>query len=1141
MLSWINHIFQDPSDKLHSIGRRALLNLITHNQDAPYLMEYAVEQCYVADRPRLLQSYFDVVIKILNDYSDYPLPFWRILGALVFTLGDDKGEIRTKSAKLLQRLEQRRQQNSGIQEFDIGISDRTKAVYKQAQFDMSQQLSESHTDLAFFIFSQFSAHFRAINAKPDNQRNMVATILPWIRVIELQVETKGGPTSQSYMVLANLLEITTKASPVLHNEIQALWQALAARHGGNVQLVLDFVISLCLDRRDQNLVNLTKQIVVYLSKTQAGQKVVEFLLLQVTPKNMVQRPRDPISIPPDTLGLPYVADLSEALPVVREQNGFSLGHLSLIFLVDLMVGKIRLLSDSVDTTRKDFDQECVNLKPENVALLLQEIFVLWDSNVPIVQEQAREMLVHLIHGLVIMGTADGATNPTKTTIEEFIESVRQKDQGTIWHYRERDGRGETVSFNDKNDELRVPVSMPVIANQVLRFFKLKYPKIQDDMARVALQWGTSCPVRHIACRSLQIFRCILVPLDRPMLIDVLARISNTVVHEEEDVQLFAIEMLTTLKTITCALEPADLLQWPHLFWTACACLDTIYEREFVATLAMVEKLLSQINLSDPAVVKLMEKAKPSRWQGSFEGITPFVYKGLKSEMAFEKSLALLGTLVSLPQSSLVGDESRLLFVTLANLPCFLFSFEDRSKLDGCVHTADNLEAVALAQEEHHLAKVLNTFSKGRYPTSKEFLNQILSVLRRTFFPTWELNSLIFVIGLLTNRSHWYKLKALDLLQVLIIDIDTRRPDIANQGPDLISPLLRLLQTQYCTQAIAVLDQIMYMSETPMSKHHMRMSMAGLGPRSSPVRKEYERTQSLYGIPEETGWSVPMPAIHSNTTRANMQVIHHDCAHPTAPEAEALPTPEIEFHPEEEHPNSYFMLERSDTLQTDDPLDDSNNEGSGMGDLLTKLNSLNDFFDDTLDADNDVSNRYSALTITPYSQDNEADFYDHETAPILQQTLNRTASLSSFQNGYSERRDPAVMTPTAFSPPQPPTQKATRPSLHSRSVTSPTNNLNKAARNGMEILSDEEAEETLSEDERTTGHAGGSNSRMGDHKALRPGHFGRMNHATEGREHRQRGLMRAQSQSRSHGPSPGSPQVPKVPDAYLKAMERTDTY
>ena len=351
----------------------------------------------------------------------------------------------------------------------------------------------------------------------------------------------------------------------------------------------------------------------------------------------------------------------------------------------------------------------------------------------------------------------------------------------------------------------------------------------------------------------------------------------------------------------------------------------------------------------------------------------------------------------------------------------------------------------------------------------------------------------------------------------------------------------------------------------MTRHHMRMSMAGLGTRSLPVRKEYEKTQSLYGIPEETGWSVPMPAVHSNTTRANMQVIHHDCAHPSAPEAETIPTPEIEFHPEEEHHGSYFSLERSDTLPVDENVADASAEG-GIGDLLTKLNSLNDFFDDTVDpADDDPSNRYSSLTITPYTQeiDSGVDFYDQETGPILDQTLARTASVSSFHNGYSEpqrRQDPTIMTPGAFTPPPGtssyPSQPPQRPSLHFRSVTSPANNLNQHLHGVNELLSDDEADETFSEDERATGHNNGGSSNgsrlLGStslHRAqsslrkLAPGMSTGAGSASgaEGKDYRQRGLLRAQSQSRNHGPSPTSPRVPKVPDAYLKMSERSDTY
>lgn len=319
ILSWIDTIFETINDKMHLIGRRALHNLIVHNLDITFILEQSVERCYASDRPRALESYFEVVAKVLISHPDIPLPFWRILGAVLFALGNEQGTLRVKAAKLLRTLEQRQQRSSKLQDFDISVSDRTTAVYKLAQFEISKRLCKQHGELAFHIFSQFSSHFRA--ASPEGQRNMIAAILPWVQTIELQLDPNGGPTALSYMLLANLLEITIKSSNALHNEVQALWQALATGpHGGNVQLILDFVISLCLDRKDQNFVDYVKQIIVWLSSTPAGQKVVEFLLLQITPKNMIQEKREQTDQVPDGLGgLPYLARLSETLPVGTKQ------------------------------------------------------------------------------------------------------------------------------------------------------------------------------------------------------------------------------------------------------------------------------------------------------------------------------------------------------------------------------------------------------------------------------------------------------------------------------------------------------------------------------------------------------------------------------------------------------------------------------------------------------------------------------------------------------------------------------------------------------------------------------------------------------------------------------------------------------
>lgn len=318
MLSWMDSIFETPSDRTHAIGRRALMNLILHNREHPYLLDRAIEMCYLSKSAKALESYFEVVTQVLTQHEDYTLPFWKVLSAGLYTLGHENSTIRMKSARLLRTLEAREQKNSKLQDLDISISDKTIAVYKLAQFESSRRLAKQHSELAFLVFSQFSYYFKEL--QPDHQRNMVAAMLPWVQTVELQVNPDGGPTAYSYMLLVNLFEITVRCGNALHNEIQALWQALATGpYGGNVQLILNFIINLCLDKREQNYVDFSKQIVVHLSSTPAGLKVVEFLLLQINPRSMVSEKREPIPPPPDAASLPYLADLSALLPSSNKQ------------------------------------------------------------------------------------------------------------------------------------------------------------------------------------------------------------------------------------------------------------------------------------------------------------------------------------------------------------------------------------------------------------------------------------------------------------------------------------------------------------------------------------------------------------------------------------------------------------------------------------------------------------------------------------------------------------------------------------------------------------------------------------------------------------------------------------------------------
>lgn len=1057
MLSWIDTIFKSGSDRMHVIGRRALKNLIVHNKDFSYLLEHSIATCYTSAMPKVLESYFEVITQVLIEHPDYPMPFWKLLGIGLYALGSELSDIRSKSARVLRALEERQQRNSKIQDFDISISDKTKAVYKLAQFEISKRLSRQHSELAFLIFSEFTAYFKDL---PDTaQRNMVAAILPWIQTIELQLDPNGGPTAQSYVLLANLFEITIKSSSALHNEVQALWQALATGpHAGNVQLVLDFIMSLCLDRREQNFVAYAKQIVVFLSSTPAGVKVVEFLLMQITPKAMIpNEKRELIPPPPDTGKMPYIAELSEALPIGAKQAGFSLGQLSLILLVDLMVSPVQLVA-------------------ENVPLLLQVVTVLWDHYIPLVQEQAREMLIHLLHELVISRIDDEQVEPTKKSIEDFIESIRRHDSTVIWAYEDNNGK-----MDDQDN--KVPMGMEYLTGEVVKYFEITYPGIQEQWGKLSLTWATSCPVRHLACRSFQIFRCVLTSLDQPMLADMLARLSNTIADEDPDVQMFSMEILTTLKTLICKLNPADLVTFPQLFWTACACLDTVNEREFMEALGMLEELLDKLDLQDPVVRGLLADGRPPRWEGLFEGLQPLVYKGLRSSSCFELTLKTLDKLVQLPSDDPIGDDSRLLFTVLANFPRFLHAMDQEVIDRASLETAAILAEVADAQGCGTIARALSGFAASRYRTSKDFLAQLISAIREAFFPRWEFGSLTFLMGFLSNNTSWFKVKTMRILCCMIPDIDMKKQEIASHGPDLISPLLRLLQTEFCMQALEVLDQIMTMTGTSMDKTHLRMSMTGSS--SKAIRKEYERTQSLFGIPEDSGWSIPMPAKHAETTRANVHAAFYMCQSAENFDNAVAPTPEVEFHVDDFQYGYFPQVERTETMLSDEGRGDGN-----IGDLVMKLDSLDDFFEDSLQSP--TSDGRSSRTVTEFSAnegfESGAQLYDEQTLPILHRSLARTST--SFQNGFPDMRTTQqqgngmagvgkeynAMNPVAFATESKTTPYGSgRPGLHSRSVTSPSAPSYGPNITSNSYASDEDYTEVFSDgdDERATAAGEGS--------------------------------------------------------------------
>lgn len=437
---------------------------------------------------------------------------------------------------------------------------------------------------------------------------------------------------------------------------------------------------------------------------------------------------------------------------------------------------------------------------------------------------------------------------------------------------------------------------------------------------------------------------------------------------------------------------------------------------------------------------------------------------------------------------------------------------------------------------------------------KDFLAQTISAIRSAFFPDLEFGSLVFLLSLLTNKIDWMKIKTMDVLCVLIPEIDMKRPEIASKSHDLFSPLSRLLQSKLCPQALRVLDFVINLSlvstPTPSEKQLIRMSMAG-SHSTRGYRKQFEKTQSLYGIPEDSGWSIPMPAHHSHLTRNNVHAVFYTCSNLEGADAPETETPKVEFR-QEDFPFSPLSGYRTATMTSEDTRGESH-----IGELVMKLDSLDDFFEEDDDAETltdlpDFSSS-SRHANNPYANPLLESLYDQQTAPILHKSLTRNASVTSFQSGFiadvklSPARDPGVMTPAAFSSftsAPPVANMHARPGLHARSVTSPSapNQIQHVSPLLSSTTLDEHAE-FFSDDEMTTGRLHGVGKSFNLEDVVRPagqdtkkrfrsgirrltGGGGDVKDGTKTREAIKLALQK-------------SPQVPKVPDIYLVNPKSSD--
>lgn len=908
-LSWSDALFKTHNERIRCLASTAVIDLLTHTP-SKVLAGHVVRRCYGNDPCAC--DYFVALNGALQAENHSSAlascPPYRMLSLALFACGSDSYVVRSAAASMVETLEQRFYHSDGCIRYVDGVCCRSRIIYKRTLFELSTYFANAHPEEKYMVISELTMLFHLVDSVP--RRDIIAVLLPWIQTVNLNISrstndddpnSNGGdnvsdshtyaePSDESYaslMVLYNFIEITLKYSHLIQNEVEALWVALASKPAtsitekraeltsGNGQIpsadetasgarqIFDFLVETFLKLHSLPFIECARQIVVSLSGI-PGFDAVNVLLSRLEPKAMVpahrikttsksqkhQSSTSPVFVHiPDKI-FPYVADLQALLRVPEgtpSAPAFSPGELYTIFLADLACTPNKAVQDKLP-------------------LLLHLCFVLLDHQLVLIQDQACSLLILLIHQY---GSRD---SPEAKEIVKMLRSPDSKFH--LWSYTD-DGMPTLSSRTSSKNTVsspRIPDSMDSMVRSVLDVFRPVAPEIQKQWSRIAVDWATTCKVMHIASRSFQVFRSLISFIDTRILRGMLSCLSKTISDESKGIQSFSMQILMTLNAITAELPSSQLIDYPQLFWCTVASLSTVHEHEFIEVLSTLSKFLSKIDLDSDETVQCLISTFPPHWEGRFEGLQKILLTGLRSGTAGTPSLALLRRLDLLKDSQIVGSgPERLLLSLLANLPVLLHSQTIGKFSAETVHSAEVIVAMADRNNLPGLARIIRSLVHKRFRNKEDFLSQTVSALKAHFFPTYSAETLVFLLGLLFNSTPWVKTEVMSLLKHVFRAIDLSSDEFVGLGADLVAPLLRLLMTDYVDDALEVLDEASAISASPFDKHYLMMS-AG----DSTMRKEYEKIATLFGIPDESGWSVPMPAVSTARTRNNIHAVYLAC-------------------------------------------------------------------------------------------------------------------------------------------------------------------------------------------------------------------------------------------------------------------------
>ncbi|KAF8624989.1 hypothetical protein AX15_005621 [Amanita polypyramis BW_CC] len=857
LLDRLGAILSSPRDQNWEKGKKALRTVLLSNPLHGELVVETLRRAVVLSEPDSgSDRFFEVVSDIVCGQEEHGFSFSQIVCLGLCNLCNPSSEIRQRAFKMLEAMHIRSNGLLSMFNFEPHVCSRASGTYLHAHRLIADFLAGEHPDQAHEMLVRIAIWLPLL--QEDKNKTMVVLLMLqglefWIPNIRLMTEDKQSLSQEGTLALYHLISLTLRYEQTHCEQILTIWARLVDPPcQSNGHATIRFLIEQSHKIGSAAFVSCAASIVACLCQTHIGREVFDDLCSVIEPARMLLS-MDHKFAPPETRDVELWSELDA---LFAEQPRLQLGsaQFAWLFLTDVALQRHWELKTYLPT-------------------LLHVLVIHVDHRNSYVRCRAQRMLFQLVRSWIpgLDELPDRSAVRGQVIPRDHFEQLEREAESHYW----------------KEDEAKADLEPKLkwLSTQIIQLLEPLYPSLAECWGSIALNWGTSCPIRQTAIRSLQIFRALTPRVKQSDMALLLGRLSNTIAAAvEENILPFNCEIIRTISAIV-VMEDVDKSLWPQLFWGTCACLSTTVQGEFHEALLLLDAILTKFPPESGAVDFLLSH-QPKNWSGSTY-LQPLLLKGLRSSATSELTFKILLRLSNIQDNHLVDPSSgrvRDLYTLL--LPRCLHAMSFDKQDDMLKEFAQNVSSQAAKEGRQSIQRIMASFAKSSFRTKDDFLRQSVSSLREHYGSEQWTEVVTLLLSLVLNQERWLQVHSMQILKLLFQQREIRNP-FELLGPELLMPLLRLLESDLAIQALDVLEEPMILlNRGPAAKHVLRMSM------HIQTIQSAETVTTVFGVPEESGWCIPQIESQRDLCRANVGAVFDTCSVPTRPSR-------IDFEPEVE--------------------------------------------------------------------------------------------------------------------------------------------------------------------------------------------------------------------------------------------------